>query len=58
MRQIFSGRDSLRITAQKRYTIAEREFSSYVETCKEYKNILLGYPIIVFSDYNNKTFNG
>jgi hypothetical protein len=28
------------------------------ETCNEYKNILLGYPIIVFTDHKNNTFNG
>jgi hypothetical protein len=32
------------------------QFSS--SFCKEYKNILLGYPIIVFTDYKNNTFNG
>jgi hypothetical protein len=26
---------------------------SAIETCKEYKNILLGYPIIVFTDHKN-----
>jgi hypothetical protein len=31
---------------------------SAIETCKEYKNILLGYPIIVFTDHMNNTFNG
>jgi hypothetical protein len=32
-------------TAQKRYTTSERdrELLSAIETCKEYKNILLGY---------------
>jgi hypothetical protein len=30
-------------TAQKRYTTTERELLSAIETCKEYKNILLGY---------------
>jgi hypothetical protein len=37
-------------TAQKRYTTIERirELLSAIETYKEYKNILLGYPIIVF----------
>jgi hypothetical protein len=31
-----------------------------MESCKEYKNILLGYhqPIIVFTDHKNNTFNG
>jgi hypothetical protein len=45
-------------TAQKRYTTTERELLSAIETCKEYKNILLGYPIIVFTEHRNNTFNG
>jgi hypothetical protein len=47
-------------TAQKRYTATERELLSAIETCKEYKNILLGYhhSIIVFTDHKNNTFNG
>jgi RNase H-like domain found in reverse transcriptase len=45
-------------TAQQRYTITERELLSTIETCKEYKNILLGYPIIVFTDHKYNTFNG
>jgi hypothetical protein len=47
-------------TAQKRYTTTEknRELLSAIETCKEYKNILLGNPIIVFTDHKNNTFNG
>jgi hypothetical protein len=46
-------------TVQKRYTTTEREeeFLWAIETCKEYKNILLGYPIIVFTDHDNNTFN-
>jgi hypothetical protein len=37
-----------------------QELLSAIETCKEYKNILLGYyqPIIVFIDHKNNTFNG
>jgi hypothetical protein len=35
-----------------------RELLSAIETCKEYKNILLVYPIIVFTDHKNNTFNG
>jgi hypothetical protein len=31
---------------------------SAIETCKVYKNILLGYSIIVFTDHKNNTFNG
>jgi hypothetical protein len=43
-----------------RFTTTERdrELLSAIETCKEYKNILLGYPIIVFTDHKNNTFNG
>jgi hypothetical protein len=39
--------------AQKGYITTERELLSAIETCKEYKNILLGYhqPIIVFTDH-------
>jgi hypothetical protein len=49
-------------TAQERYTITKRyrELLSAMETCKEFKNILLGYhqPDIIFTDYKNNTFNG
>jgi hypothetical protein len=49
-------------TAHKWYTTTERvrELLSAIETCKEYKNTLLGYhePIIVFTDHKNNTFNG
>jgi CHAT domain-containing protein len=49
-------------TTQMRYTTIERnrELLSAIETCKEYKNILLGYyqPIIVFTEHKNNTFNG
>jgi hypothetical protein len=36
--------------SQKRYKTNEREWEllSAIETCKEYRNILLAYPIIVF----------
>jgi hypothetical protein len=44
-------------TAQNRYTTTERyrELLSAIETCKEYKSILLGYPIIVVTDHKNNT---
>jgi sulfite reductase beta subunit-like hemoprotein len=45
-------------TAQRRYTTTERELLSTIETCKEYNNILLGYPIKFFTDHKNNTFNG
>jgi hypothetical protein len=49
-------------TAQNQYATNERnrELLSKIETCKEYKNVLLGYhqPIIVFTDQKNNTFNG
>jgi hypothetical protein len=43
----------------KRYRNFEIELLSAIETCKFYKNILLGYhlSIIVFTDHNNNTFN-
>jgi hypothetical protein len=31
---------------------------SVIGICKEYKNILLGYPIIVFTHHTNISFNG
>jgi hypothetical protein len=45
-------------TAQKLYTTTERELLSAIKICKEYRNILLDYPIIVFIDHKNNTFNG
>jgi hypothetical protein len=45
-------------TAQKRNITTETEFLSAIETCMEYKNILLGNPIIVFTDHKNNNFNG
>ena len=46
--------------AQTRYTTTERELLSIVETLKAYRNILLGYKIVVHTDHKNlvyKTFN-
>jgi RNase H-like domain found in reverse transcriptase len=43
--------------AQRRFTTAERELLSTIKTCKEYKNMLLGYPVIVYTDNKNNTFN-
>ena len=45
-------------TNQRRYATSERELLSTIETSKEYKNILLDYPIIALSEHKNNTFNG
>ena len=37
--------------AQTRYTTTERELLALVETTKEYRNILLGQKITVFTDH-------
>jgi RNase H-like domain found in reverse transcriptase len=44
--------------AQRRYTTTECDLLSTIETCTEYKNILLVYAILVFTDHKNNTFNG
>ncbi len=43
--------------AQKKYGVGEKEMLSIVETLKEFRTILLGYPVIIHTDHKNLAFD-
>ena len=43
--------------AQRQYTTTKCELLAIIETLKEFKNILLGQQIVVYTDHKNLTYN-